>query len=297
MSLPSASFVANVLVSLAALALVGCAGGALPQADPARPAAPAADMPAASAASAQEKTDHQQAAAQKEVSESKRRARREQPEEARSARRKKDDVQEANDEPVPEIPVGPPPVPALATQQFERALTLMSAGDTAQAEAALKQLSSTYPEYAGPLINLGVLYLKNGKLDDAEKALLTALERSPENAVALNQLGIVYRNRGRFKDADAAYMRAIAADSNYALAHLNRAVLNDLYLQQPDQALLAFERYLAITASPDPKVLSWVKELRTRLGVKTPLEAPKVESEAAPASEATSAVETTKVDQ
>ena len=47
---------------------------------------------------------------------------------------------------------------------------------------------------------------------------------------------------------------------------LNLGVLCDLYLQQPQRALEAFERYVTLAPSPDAKVNGWITELKTRLG-------------------------------
>ena len=69
-----------------------------------------------------------------------------------------------------------------------------------------------------------------------------------------------------FKDADAAYQRAVQIDPQYAIAWLNLGVLCDLYLQQPERALEAYERYLSLAQPPDAKVNSWVTELKKRLG-------------------------------
>src|SRR5690349_10649930 len=42
-------------------------------------------------------------------------------------------------------PAGPPPIPPEATQQFEKALTLLSGGDLGPAEAEFKKLNAAYP--------------------------------------------------------------------------------------------------------------------------------------------------------
>jgi tetratricopeptide (TPR) repeat protein len=157
------------------------------------------------------------------------------------------------------------PVPPEAQQQFDSAVAAMSSGNLAGAEQAFRALSDNYPAYSGPLLNLAILQAKGGRLADAEKTLATAIERN-DSAAAFNQLGIVYRRLGRFKEADEAYQRAIQIDPDYALAHLNLGVLCDLYLQQPQRALEAYERYLALAATPDAKVAGWVTELKTRLG-------------------------------
>ncbi len=121
--------------------------------------------------------------------------------------------------------------------------------------AGFRSLATAYPSYSGPLLNLGILHAKAGKLDEAEKAIRDAIARNGNNAAAFNQLGIVQRKQGEFKDASDAYTRAVQIDPNYALAWLNLGVLCDLYLQEPQRAG-SYERYLATTASPDAKVMA-----------------------------------------
>jgi len=167
----------------------------------------------------------------------------------------------------PEISsAAPPPIPPEATQQFEKALTLLGAGDFAPAQKEFQRLSETYPNYSGPLANLGIAYLKTGKLAEAEKALKAATQRGEPSAATFNQLGIVYRKLGRFKEADEAYTRATHIDPSYALAHLNLGVLSDMYLQQPQRALTEFQSYLQLVPNPDARVAAWVKELQGRVG-------------------------------
>ena len=149
--------------------------------------------------------------------------------------------------------------------QFDNAVSAMNAGNTGSAEQSFKALSTAYPTYAGPLLNLAILQTKAGKFEDAQKTLNDAIARKP-SAAAYNQLGIVYRRLGRFKEADEAYQLAIQTDESYALAYLNLGVLCDLYLQQPQRALEAFERYVTLAPSPDAKVNGWITELKTRLG-------------------------------
>jgi predicted Zn-dependent protease len=69
----------------------------------------------------------------------------------------------------------PAPVPERAAQQYAQAMQVMKAGRTTDAELEFKQLSLAYPEFAGPQINLGLLYLKESQLADAETAFKAAL--------------------------------------------------------------------------------------------------------------------------
>lgn len=172
----------------------------------------------------------------------------------------------SSDEGSPQAAPVDEPLPPEAVQQFDKAVVHMNAGDDAAAEQAFRTIASDYPKYSGALVNLAILQLNEGRLEDAENSLQAALQRNVSNAAALNQLGIVYRKLGRFQEADQAYQRAVQADPNYANAYLNLGVLCDLYLQQPERALEAYERYLEVAASPDERVEAWVTELRKRLG-------------------------------
>jgi Flp pilus assembly protein TadD len=162
------------------------------------------------------------------------------------------------------------PIPPEAVQRFDQAVVHMTAGDSAAAEREFRALADAYPTYSGPLLNLGIIHAKSGRLEDAQKEINAAIERNANNAPAFNQLGIIYRKLGRFKDADAAYQRALQIDPNYAIAYLNLGVLCDLYLQEPQRALEAYERYLSLASAPDQKVNGWVTELKKRLGAGEP---------------------------
>jgi tetratricopeptide (TPR) repeat protein len=163
---------------------------------------------------------------------------------------------------VPAAPV----VPERATQQFAQATALLDAGKLTDAELELKQLALAYPEFAAPSINLGLLYQRSGRLQEASEALQDAVKRDSQSALAQTELGLVYRRLGRFKEAEAAYTEALRIDPDYAPAHLNLGVLCDLFLQEPQRALAAFERYQELSGNSDKRVATWIAELKGRLG-------------------------------
>ncbi|HSW34004.1 MAG TPA: tetratricopeptide repeat protein, partial [Steroidobacteraceae bacterium] len=102
--------------------------------------------------------------------------------------------------------------------------------------------------------------------EEAREMLQAALQLDPTNPAGLNRLAIAERRLGRFTEARAAYERAIAADPAYAQPERNLAVLLDLYIGEPAQALAHYERYQALSGETDPQVAAWLVELRTRLG-------------------------------
>jgi len=175
----------------------------------------------------------------------------------------------------------PVEVPARAAADFNRAVSLMRAGNTSEAELEFKQLAAGYPQLAGPQINLALIQRKANRLDEAEAALKSAVERNPQSAIAWNELGVTLRMRGKFQDAAAAYERAIAADETFAPAHRNFAVLLDLYLGDPERALTELERYKELTGEERP-VTGWIAELRQRTGKPT-VPRPAAPAEPAPA--------------
>jgi len=156
-------------------------------------------------------------------------------------------------------------VPERAAQQYAQALNLMKAGRTGDAELEFKQLALAYPDYAGPEVNLGLLYARASRYGDAEAAFNSALKRNPDSAIANDELGIVERKLGKFAEAEAAYQRTIALEPNYAPAYFNLGVLYDLYLDEPKKALEQFEHYLTL-AGDNKQVAGWVIELRKRVG-------------------------------
>jgi tetratricopeptide (TPR) repeat protein len=166
-------------------------------------------------------------------------------------------------------PASDAPIPERAAQQYADAVKLMRGGRTGDAELEFKQLAVAYPQFAGPEVNLGLIYLQSSRLSDAEAAFKAALARNPANGVASNELGIVERKMGKFTEAEAAYQRSIASAPDYAPAYLNLGVLYDLYLSEPTKALDQFEHYLQL-AGENKQVSGWVVELRKRVGAGAP---------------------------
>ena len=178
-----------------------------------------------------------------------------------------------------------PEVPPAARADFDRAVSYMRAGNDDQAELGFKQMALQYPQFAAPLVNVAILQRKTGQLEQAEDTLKSAVSREGGNAVAWTELGATQRMRGEFAKAAASYEQAIAADPRYAPAWRNLGVLEDLYLEDPNRALKAFEQYKQLTGEEKP-VSGWIAELRQRLGIRRPAASdsgtPEAPGEAAP---------------
>jgi len=155
-------------------------------------------------------------------------------------------------------------IPTQAQTMFEQAVSVMASGDFLDAELRLKEFLLRYPSYPGAYVNLAIIHAENGNDAAAEAAIESALALDPAHPAALNQKGMLFRKNGKFIEAEAAYMKAVTASPDYALAHYNLGVLNELYLQRLDVALQHFETYQQLVGS-DKQVEKWIADLTRRV--------------------------------
>ncbi len=85
---------------------------------------------------------------------------------------------------------------------------------------------------------------------------------APRKVRALNREAIDLRQQGEFKRAESAYLRAIDKVEDYPLTHRNIGILYDLYLGQPEDALLHYSRYQSLTENRDRSVAGWIADLQ-----------------------------------
>jgi tetratricopeptide (TPR) repeat protein len=158
------------------------------------------------------------------------------------------------------MPDAPPEVRTL----FEQAVAVMSAGDFLDAELRFQEFLLRYPDYPGAHVNLAIIHSQNGNDEAAQAEIDAALALNPNHAAALNQQGMLLRRNGKFIEAEAAYLKAVTASPDYALAHYNLGVLNELYLQRLDVALEHFETYQELVGG-DEQVEKWIADLKRRV--------------------------------
>ncbi len=167
----------------------------------------------------------------------------------------------------------PPPVEHGTSQprssdyqvKYHYALEAMKQEQLESAEPQMLALTREYPQFAGPWLNLCIIYSKTARFPEAENACQQALKQNGKMNAARNQLGIVYRNQGRFEDARNIYQMALQQNPEYARAHYNLGVLFDLYLQNNDLAIRHYQRYLDLTGNKDKKVKRWISQLNKEL--------------------------------
>lgn len=107
-------------------------------------------------------------------------------------------------------------------------------------------------------------------LPTLQAAVDKASAAAPATPALLNQLAIAQRQAGRFDAARASYEAAIAADPKYLPAHLNLAILLDLYLGDVAQAQLQYQRCLELSPGDAQQLNRWLAELKGRKPAATP---------------------------
>ncbi len=155
-------------------------------------------------------------------------------------------------------------IPSQALTMFEQATAVMGSGDFLDAELRFKEFLQYYPDYPGAHVNLAIIHANNGHDAAAQAAIESALALDPNHAAAWNQQGMLFRKNGKFFEAEAAYLKAVTASPDYALAHYNLGVLNELYLQRLETALLHFEQYQSLVGN-DEQVDKWIADLTRRV--------------------------------
>ena len=155
-------------------------------------------------------------------------------------------------------------VPLQALTMYEQAAAVMASGDFLDAELRFKEFLLQYPDYPGAHVNLAIIHSQNENDANAQAAIDAALALDPSHPAALNQQGMLLRRNGKFIEAEAAYLKAVTASPDYALAHYNLGVLNELYLQRLDVALQHFEIYQELVGE-DKQVEKWIADLRRRV--------------------------------
>ena len=155
-------------------------------------------------------------------------------------------------------------IPPRALTMYEQAAAIMASGDFLEAELRFKEFLLQYPIYPSAHVNLAIIHVSNENDVAAAASIEAALAIDPQYAPALNQKGMLLRRNGKFFDAEAAYLMAVTSNPDYALAHYNLGVLNELYLQRLDIALKHFETYQALVGG-DRQVEKWIVDLRRRV--------------------------------
>ena len=143
---------------------------------------------------------------------------------------------------------------------FDRAVSALTSGDYAAAEAGFQEILRQSPNHIDTLRNLGVVYSRTGRLDQAVSVYRHVLDLNPRDRMVLLNLGLVYMRQKVFGSALKVFQDLVKDDPQSLPArdvHLLLPLCNG-YLKQ-SQAEEERSRLTSFLASVQPAVASLVR--------------------------------------
>lgn len=136
-----------------------------------------------------------------------------------------------------------------------------------KAEAILNTIIAEDKTLAGPWVMLGDIAVQKGDANSALGHYQKAIKVNPLNVNAYLPLAKLQRQQGEFIKAQNTYAKALAVWKDFPEAHLNLAILYDIYLNDPLQAQQHMEAFQFLTDYKDKKVAQWLSEIQKRTGI------------------------------
>ncbi|QBF81354.1 tetratricopeptide repeat protein [Shewanella maritima] len=156
--------------------------------------------------------------------------------------------------------------------KYQQALKLIKQQEWQQATQQLEDLASKYPNLSGVWVNLAIIKLNTGNIDQAKANIDHALTLAPNNPFAMQLRGQVARQQGEFELAQQSYLSALSVWPAYPQAQLNLAILLELYRGQYLEAHQYYSAYLNYNPTDDlaKRYLAGLEIKMRRSGVEIP---------------------------
>lgn len=137
----------------------------------------------------------------------------------------------------------------------------------AHAEKMFSQLAESDKNLSGSWVGLGDVATEQADFVKAVGHYRQALVVNPKNMSAYLRLAHTQRLSGDFLGSQNTYARALAIWPDCPEAHLNLAILYDVYLNHPLRAQKHMEAYQFLTGAKNNTVAKWLSEIQQRTGV------------------------------
>lgn len=155
---------------------------------------------------------------------------------------------------------------AEKNQQTQTAIP-MGAGSPTDYQARIaeaEKLVAKDPANRQAWVQLGNDYFDTDQTQKAITAYGKALELDPKDANVLTDQGVMYRKMGWFDKAVANFEKANQIDPRHVQSLMNIGVVYSTDLKQPEKAIAAWNRYLAIdsTSPTAQQVKGMIEQLK-----------------------------------
>lgn len=149
--------------------------------------------------------------------------------------------------------------PKLARAHFGLGNVYVRLGRLPEAEQAFKAALANDPKLTAAQANLGVVYYQLGQLAQAGAAFEAALRLEPDDAATLYLLAAVRLQENNLAEAEKLLTRAKERNANLPEVYYGLGVLYRLKGQK-DDAIAAFEKFLAIGPGQDPAAANFARQ-------------------------------------
>lgn len=150
-------------------------------------------------------------------------------------------------------------------------LVQLRRGKLPEAVGLFKRAIELNPDFAQARFNFGALAVNYSDYATAEAQFKDALRIDAKSADGQIGLGLALRGGGKLAEAQKEYERALELDKAHPLAHFNLGILFQEFLDKPQEAMAAFQRYLEVAPADATKarqdVETRMKNLRQLLDV------------------------------
>lgn len=150
---------------------------------------------------------------------------------------------------------------------FMEARRAYNAGHLDQSHGILTELTAQDRSLSGPWVMLGDIERNRGNYELAVQHYVKAIETNRQNVNAYLRLAKTQRLQGHFLHAQNTYAKALSIWPDFPEAHLNLAILYDIYLNHPLRAQQHMEAYQYLTGAGNKAVAEWLTEIQQRTGI------------------------------
>lgn len=138
-----------------------------------------------------------------------------------------------------------------------------------KAKQKLTVITGNDETLSGPWVLLGKIANQQKDFKGAEEYFRKAITVNAKNINAYIELASLQRHLGEFKVAQNTLELALNLWPDFPEAHLNLAILYDLYLNKPVMAQQHYEAYIFLNKGKNLDAKEWFTEVKSRTGVQT----------------------------
>jgi tetratricopeptide (TPR) repeat protein len=158
-------------------------------------------------------------------------------------------------------------LPSITKSRYQLALIKMKNQNWLEATVLLNEVIELSPDLSGAYLNKALSQYHLKQFDSAISSLKTAEIINTNNPYIYNLQGVLAREQGKFIAAEKYYQKALTIWPSYPQAHLNIAVLFELYRGDFTKAKAHYQAYLLLKPN-DKKTKQWLAGLEIKIATR-----------------------------